>query len=94
MGSCPVCFDSGIIAPLRSLNSQDIIYHCPMCGTAWLVPPTGGRLDEINDLNELAPLGVELPSAEDVRLLLSAGHALVEIDYETWKDYLVLGRKS
>ena len=69
VGECPVCFDSGAVTVLKAMGVDAFLYYCPLCGLAWTQPPTGGRLDEINEIKALAPNGVALPGEQEVRSL-------------------------
>ena len=84
VGDCPVCEGSGMIVPLRRKGSDQILFFCPLCGTAWTKVPEAHRLDEINALAELAPDGVELLSSAEADSLRASGLALEATDYEPW----------
>jgi hypothetical protein len=79
-GHCPVCADSGIVIGLACLDSGELVFYCPLCGLAWRSPP-GHRVDELTALSDLAPLGVRLPTKEEVN---ASGYPASEILDEQW----------
>lgn len=83
-GDCPVCESSGLIVPLRQSGSEQILFFCPLCGTAWTRIPDAHKVDEINALVDLAPNGVELLSPDEVDSLRASGLHLEATDYEPW----------
>lgn len=73
-----------MIMPLRRAGSDQILFFCPLCGTAWTRVPEAHKLDEIKDLAELAPDGVELLSSVEADSLRASGLGLEATDYEPW----------
>lgn len=84
VGDCPVCESSGMVLALRRAGSDQIVFFCPLCGTAWTQVPQAHELDEINALRELAPDGVELLSSDDADSLRALGLDPEATDYGPW----------
>jgi hypothetical protein len=85
-GDCPVCADSGALLCVTSLPSGKLILFCPLCETAWDQRPVEGRIDSVMSLQEAAPGGISLPSADEVQM--SALGPFVEAPVGEWWELL------
>jgi hypothetical protein len=83
VGECPVCPGFGAVLALGVVGEHRLVYFCPACEGAWLVPP-GPGLDRVNRVSELAPQGVRRPSQDESAKLRGA----VEVDVDAWADEL------
>lgn len=84
-GDCPVCADSGALLLLKAIGTDQLLIFCPMCGIAWRKPPVPYHLDEILTVDTLAPEGVVLPTAEDIR---RCSYAVLEVPWPDWLPLL------
>ncbi len=84
VGDCPVCADSGVVLVVRANTTGAFIFFCPACGVAWLRPPSGNQLDDVDSLSELAPTGISLPNRRELAEL-EHGRVLREIPYDDWQ---------
>ncbi len=86
VGTCPVDPGFGQVVVLARRDQRTLVYFCPACGTAWRDPP-GDEVNDVNELAELAPAGVELPSMQDLR---NSGMAdrVDEVSYSDWEGDL------
>jgi hypothetical protein len=63
---CPVCAGAGAVVCLLSRSSNDFVFACPFCGVAWLKPPDRYVLDEVLSLSDVAPMGFEFPTEQQL----------------------------
>lgn len=94
IGDCPACSTFAPVMVLVSVQSGQLVFFCPGCETAWSSPPPAHVLDEVSSLGQVAPLGVRLPSRQELHGL--GDRRLFAVDAATWTEELnrVLARIS
>jgi hypothetical protein len=55
---------------------------------AWKSPPAPPLLDSVDELVDIAPSGVRLPSEAEINVLKQQGVALREVSFENWRSDL------
>jgi hypothetical protein len=73
-----------IILIARSDEDDRFVFWCPMCETAWFSVPPKNVVDSVATLDELAPNGVRLPRADEIRRL----EGVTTIPSDEWADRL------
>ena len=82
IGGCPACPGSGDVIVLHAIHSNRAVFYCPACQTAWECPPNSHELNEVRGLDEVAPLGIRLPTEEEVANLKLIG--ISAVDFGRW----------
>jgi hypothetical protein len=85
VGECPVCPGAGYVLALRAAETNQLVFYCPSCGTAWSEVPDPSRVDSVSQLTDLAPRGIRPLSTDEIHasgLSIKATLLLTEVSAE------------
>ena len=67
VGVCPVgCSGSFDLIALKNIDDGCLLFYCPACGLAWDAIPEPYELDQVKNIIDFAPNGVEPAGKSDL----------------------------